>query len=491
MKTKKKTKEKTNQKYWIIAAVVILLVGGAYAAYSFWYLPSRVVESEEATIQSATARKGDITLYAAGAGTLIPSAEVDVSFDISDNVQEELVELLVGVGDKVEVGDVLARLDDSDRQENFVEAQRDLRELTSASAIAEIEITLAKTMIDLEDDINNLVGLISLAVYKAEGYVEKNTTSLTDAQAAYEEDPSDENEALLKSAEQNMKWSESNLQVQWQYYENEYVPEYFEAYYLDGNEKVWFTDEPTDAEIASVRAQISLAEATISELEVLLETLKNNQDLPEDATGSKASAIRQARQDVEDALEDLGATNLTAPIAGTVTIINVNVSEKVGNEVVLVISDLNPPTLDAYFDESDWKNIQEGFPVEVIFDALPDSIYEGQVVHVDPGLVTQSNTTVVYSIVELDISKTGWGELPVGSAAGIDVIGGRAENAILVPVEALREISDGEYAVFVLEDGEPRMKLVEVGLQDMIFAEIISGIKQGDVVTTGQVETTQ
>jgi len=28
-------------------------------------------------------------------------------------------------------------------------------------------------------------------------------------------------------------------------------------------------------------------------------------------------------------------------------------------------------------------------------------------------------------------------------------------------------------------------------LQDLIYAEIISGIKQGDVVTTGQVETAQ
>ncbi len=486
-----KSKEKSTRKYWIIAAAALLLVAGAFAAYRWWYLPSQVVEGEESSIQTATARRGDITLYAAGAGTLIPAAEVDVSFDISDGIQEELVELLVGVGDKVEAGDVLARLDDSDRQENFVEAQRDLRELTSASAKAEIEITLAQTMIDLEDDINNLVGLISLAVYKAEGYVEKYTTSLTEAQATYGVDPSDENEALLKSAEQDMKWAESNLRVQWQYYENEYVPEYFEAYYWDGNEKVWFTDGPTDAEIASVRAQISLAEATISELEVLLEALKNDQDLPEDATGSKASAIRQARQDVEDALEDLEATNLTAPISGTVTIINVDVSEKVGNEVVLVISDLTPPTLEAYFDESDWKNVQNGFPVEVIFDALPDSIYEGQVVHVDPGLVSQQNTTVVYAVVELDTSRTGWDELPVGSAAGVDVIGGKAENAVLVPAEALREISEGEYAVFVMEDGEPRMKLVEVGLQDLIYAEIISGIKQGDVVTTGQVETAQ
>ncbi len=484
-------KERSTKNYWIIGAAVVVVAVCAFAAYQWLYLPTQIEESEETAVQTSTARRGDITLYAAGAGTLVPSAEVNVSFDISSGVQEELVELLVKVGDEVEAGDLLARLDDSDRQENLVDAQRDLRELTSASAIAEIEISLAKTMIDLEDDVDNLVGLISPAVYKAEGYIEKYSASLAEAQFAYEEDPSSENEALVISAEQNVKWAESNLHVQWLYYDDEYVPENFEDFYWDGNEKVWFTEGPTEAEIASVRAQISLANATISELEVLLEALKNDQDLPEDATGSKASAIRQVRQEVEDALEDLEATNLVAPISGTVTQINVDVSEMVGDEVVLVISDLTPPTLDAYFDESDWKNVQEGFPVEVIFDGLPDSIYEGQVVHVDPGLVSQQNTTVVYAVVELDTTRTGWGELPVGSAAGVDVIGGRAENAVLIPVEALREISEGEYAVFVMEDGEPKMRLVEVGLQDLIYAEIISGIKQGDLVTTGQVETTQ
>ncbi len=478
--------------YWIIALAVILLVAGGYAGYRLWYLPAQAVESEDSTLQTATARKGNIILYAAGAGVLIPSAEVDVSFDISDGIQEELVELLVGVGDKVETGDVVARLDDHDRQENLIEAQRELRELTSASAVASIEKELANTKIGLEDDIDNLVGMISPAVYKAEGYVEEYTAALVAAQAAVDEDPSEENEKLLKTAEQNLKWAVSNLQVQWNYYKDHYLPENFEDFYWDENDnKVYFINAPTEAEIASVRAEISLAEATIAELEVLLNALMNDEDLPEEATGFQVSTIRQARQAVEDALEDLEATNLIAPISGTVTKVNSNISEMVGNEVIMIISDLTPPTLDAYFDESDWKNIQEGFPVEVIFDALPDNIYEGQVVHVDPGLVSQNNTTVVYALVELDTSTTGWDHLPIGSTAGVDVIGGKAENAVLVPVEALREISDGEYAVFVVEDGEPRMKLVEVGLQDLIYAEIISGLKQGDVVTTGQVETAQ
>ena len=484
-----KKKGKSNRIYWIIALSVIVLGVGGFSAYRFWYLPSQEVVSEEATVQTATARRGDIILYAAGAGSLIPAAEVDVSFEISDGIQEILVELLVGVGDKVEAGDVLARLDDSDRQDNLLNAQRDLRELTSASAIALIEKELAQTNINLEKTTNDLIGLISPVVNRAEEYLEEYTIALADAKSAADSSPSDEADQRVKEAEQNLDWAISNLQAQQQYYQDVYLPDNFTSYYWDDGIKVEFIDAPTDAEIASVRAEASGDDASIVELEVLLTALKNNEALPEEATGSRAAALRKARQAVDDAQEDLEATSLIAPISGTVTAVYADESEKVGNEVVLVISDLTPPTLDAYFDESDWKNVREGYPVEVVFDVLPNLVYKGQVVHVDPGLITQSNTTVISSLVELDTSTTGWDDLPVGSAAGVDVIGGRAENAILVPVEALREISDGEYAVFIMEDGEPRMRMVEVGLQDLIFAEIISGLKAGDVVTTGQVET--
>jgi multidrug efflux pump subunit AcrA (membrane-fusion protein) len=73
--------------------------------------------------------------------------------------------------------------------------------------------------------------------------------------------------------------------------------------------------------------------------------------------------------------------------------------------------------------------------------------------------------------------------------AAIDVIGGRAEGVLLVPVEALRELGPGEYAVFVVVDGEPQLRSVEVGLMDLTFAEIRSGLTAGEIVTTGVVET--
>ena len=53
----------------------------------------------------------------------------------------------------------------------------------------------------------------------------------------------------------------------------------------------------------------------------------------------------------------------------------------------------------------------------------------------------------------------------------------------------MREISVGEYAVFVMEGDEPQLRFVEVGLIDITYAEIISGLELGDEVTTGIVET--
>jgi len=56
-------------------------------------------------------------------------------------------------------------------------------------------------------------------------------------------------------------------------------------------------------------------------------------------------------------------------------------------------------------------------------------------------------------------------------------------------VEAVRELSPDEYGVFVVEDDEPRLRVVEVGLMDFTSAEIISGLEAGEIVTTGIVET--
>ena len=90
--------------------------------------------------------------------------------------------------------------------------------------------------------------------------------------------------------------------------------------------------------------------------------------------------------------------------------------------------------------------------------------------------------------MELDGLSEGL-NLPIGTSAAVDIIAGRAENAVLVPVDALRETSPGQYAVFVVENGKPRLRVVEIGIQDLFYAEVKSGLEAGEVVSTGLVET--
>jgi macrolide-specific efflux system membrane fusion protein len=72
--------------------------------------------------------------------------------------------------------------------------------------------------------------------------------------------------------------------------------------------------------------------------------------------------------------------------------------------------------------------------------------------------------------------------------ADIEVISAEARDVVLAPVQALRQMGEGgQYAVFVVgADGELVMRPVEVGLQDAVNAEIVSGLEAGEVISLGQ-----
>ena len=162
----------------------------------------------------------------------------------------------------------------------------------------------------------------------------------------------------------------------------------------------------------------------------------------------------------------------------------------VGTSPFISMADLSQPILQVYMDETDLDKVVVGYEADVVFDSLPDNTFTGHVMEVSPSLERVSNVDAVAVKVQLDAASFAKPlSLPVGSNATVDVIGGRAQNAVLIPVEALREIAPNEYAVFVMQNGEPRLRTVTVGLMDYTSAEITSGLQAGDVVTTGVVQT--
>jgi multidrug efflux pump subunit AcrA (membrane-fusion protein) len=143
-------------------------------------------------------------------------------------------------------------------------------------------------------------------------------------------------------------------------------------------------------------------------------------------------------------------------------------------------------------DETDLDKVAVGYDANVTFDALPDKTFTGKVTIVNPSLQDVSNVQTILARVVLDQASVDPGvTLPIGLNASVDVIAGQANNAILIPVEALRQIAPNQYAVFVVENGELKLQTVTVGLQDLTSAQILSGLQAGQVVSTGAVETKQ
>lgn len=472
----------------ILVAIFILAGTGGYAYYTQIYLPSQTT-TETATLQTATVRQGDLVIYASGTGTLVASDEVNLAFKTGG----EVTEINVKVGDKVKAGDVLAKVDDTDAQIAYTQAKRSLAELTSISAIATAQTTIATAMENLQDAISHLQYIISPAVYNAELLVAEKEQAVKDAQAAVDANPSSkEAQVALETAQDELKKANDQLARAQYNYENSYVPATFTVTectgFGPGRKCKDNTYSPTDADILDARAGVASAKAALTEAQYLYDLLTGG-EIPENATGSALTEIENAKLALASAQEALEGTTIIAPISGTVMSIDTRVGDTVGSgTTVITVADLDQPYLEIYLDESDWTNIQVGYEVEITFDILPERTFSGAVTSVDPGLYTSGNTSVVRALVKINNINDSF-NLPLGTSASVDVIGGRAENAVLVPIEALHETNSGEYAVFVVENGKPRLRVIEVGIQDLLYAEVKSGLNPGDVVTTGITET--
>lgn len=529
-----KKKSGPGKRTWAILLFLLLAIIAGGAAYSFFLKPD--VEVVAATqVQTAVARRGELTIFATGAGEIIPAREIGIGFDESGT----LTELLVKVGDKVEENQVLARLKTSNTEESIassiasaelsvLKAQLELDDIydswqmDAAQALLAIE-TAQKALDDLQNTDLQLVKA-QLAIIDAQSYLEtvtKDRQRLDYARCL---------DSTIESYEAKYYMALNRYEQLKETYNNKYAPLDDNdpdrlnalATLLSAEEGVqtavanlnWCKGTATEEEITAADAEVVLAQTELAETQETYHVLLNGPSLAEIAVAEAklADAQRQyekirnapdpdqialaeaqvsnAKTQLELAKEEKVFLDLVAPMKGTVMSISANVGERIGASAILTLADLEQPLLEIYLDETDMDKAIVGYEAEVVFDALPDETFTGHIIQVNPSLTRSGNLTMIQALVQLDPDSFAKPQtLPVGLNASVDVIGGRAENAVLVPVEALRDLGDGDYAVFVMVDGTPKLRSVTVGLIDYTYAEITSGLEVGEVVTTGVVET--
>ena len=455
---------------WVSLGILIAVLGGG----AYFFIQARQVTaaaSTASTLQTATARTGNLVLEASGSGTLVASSEANISFEIDG----KLAALDVKLGDTVEKGQLLARLDDTSLQYKLEEAQLALLELTSPEAIANARLavtTAQANVINAQAGVNNEQYWQNAALVQNEyaAFVIAKT-NLDRAQSAYDGAKVGD---YINNANEAQAYQ--SLYAAKQAYD---TAEYYYSLY---------SQKPTQRQLDAAQATLDLNQAKLVNAQNYLMVLTGG-TVPNDATGSDMAALRQAQLAVKTAQTNLDSSTIYAPMAGTVMSLNVTVGETVsGNTTLMTIDDLNQATIQFYLDASDWTNAKVGYTASVSFDALSGQTFNGKVTQIMPGLVSVQGSSMIEGTALLDKSVSEIG-LPVGVEAAINVISGQADNAVLVPVEALHKLVDNSYTVFVMAGGKPTLTVVEVGLQDDTYAEIKSGVKAGDVVTTGVVET--
>ena len=465
-------------KYWIYIAAICIVLGG----FGIYRMVKSDPEADNSTSQTtSTIRTGDIQISAFGSGTLISASEVEFGFENGGIVEEILVE----TGNQVTEGQLLARLEDEDLQEALIKVEQDLRELTSDVAIAAAALEIAEAQKAVLSAESKLSFFISPYVFKSEIRLREAELELKKALQSAALNPFEEDNKKVTDAQVAVDNATLGLALNWETYYDEYVPDFFNFRWRDIY-GFWhdYYDPPSEIEVAVAWADLASAEARVEEAEIYLVVLTEG-IIPENATGTQLTALENAGEAVSDALETLETSRLTAPISGVVINLEMQVLDKVNTTSIITIAQLEPPTVEALFDEGVWRLVKEGNPVEVIFDSLPEKTYSGRIVFVDPTLQTRQNTTSIRTLVELDTSSTGWADLPLLSAASVEVIAGEVQNAVLLPVEGLQDVTGSLGTVLILENDEVIEKEIELGLRDVLFVEVSDGLSVGDVVLIG------
>jgi len=532
------------RKWWFWTGVVVLLLAaGGYLAYSSGWagkiIPALAKDDgdgSQTTLQTATASIGNLSITADGTGVLLASEKVELAFEASG----DLLELRVEVGDQVEAGDPLARIDDTAARQAVVEAQLGVfdaeKALKDAADTAKLEMAVAQAKLGVTQAENNLAtakaDLEELLNWTADEIeVETAQGNLTDAETSYKNTVAKanmvdaqaiSNRISLEDAIQNLDNAQANY-VKAMDAARDFEPNIantrenatrslqraqdnmtiaqanYDAAALDSNgndvANAWIKvltarQALEDVQTPPDEEELDAAQLKVQELEVALQQAQLNlvdaQETLDDANTTQAElSLQQAQLKLASAQEALDGVTLVAPIAGTVVEVNAVVGEQVSGPVV-VLANLSEPVVQFWVDESDMGSVAEGDRINVVFDALPDLTYTGAVTRIDPELVTVGNTSAVQLWASIDTSAhpvTLLGDMN----AEVEVVSGEALNAVLVPVQALRQLGEDQYAVFVVqESGELEMRMVEVGLKDYVNAEIRSGLRPGEVVSTGE-----
>ncbi|MEO5570878.1 MAG: efflux RND transporter periplasmic adaptor subunit [Bacteroidia bacterium] len=270
------------------------------------------------------------------------------------------------------------------------------------------------------------------------------------------------------------------------------------------------------------------------------EVAKAEVDAARQSVRAAEFGVNSADATVKEARENLNKTSIFAPVDGTVSKLSVEKGERVvgtsqmaGTEIMR-IANLNEMEVSVDVSENDIVRVHYGDTVLIDVDAYMDRKFKGVVTEIanSADISGQSTDQVVNFSVKIRILRESYQDLipadkPAyspfrpGMSATVDIQTKRVVNVIAVPIQAVTTRDTAEKAsakrvkrpgdndendngktssekttkadenkkanecVFLVRDGKAKMMPVKSGIQDNMFIEIATGLKEGDQIITG------
>jgi HlyD family secretion protein len=211
---------------------------------------------------------------------------------------------------------------------------------------------------------------------------------------------------------------------------------------------------------------------------------------------SSEEALRRANAVLSEAREQMGKTDIRAPISGKIVSLPIKVGEtaipstsSLAGAQLMKIADTTAIQAELKVDEADIAKISIGQKTDVFAAAYPETALPGTVekIALAPSIEGQGRAYKVTVSMKVKPELL----LRSGMSARANIFLSDGSKKLAVPVEAVNTESDEKDAtkvtqfVWLEKDGKAKKVVVTVGDSDDSWQAISKGVKEGDKVIVG------
>lgn len=190
------------------------------------------------------------------------------------------------------------------------------------------------------------------------------------------------------------------------------------------------------------------------------------------------AAQAQGPEEVKHWEELYRPTAIMAPIDGMIIQRNVEAGQTIAkSDAILVMSDRL--TVQGQVDETDIAQVKVGQTAQMTLDAYQDHKIAAKVDRIAFDAKTVNNVTTYIVDVLPNVTPA---FMRSGMTANVVFHVTSKDGVVLVPTKALKIVNGSNSVLLKGEDGKPVQREVELGVSDGRMSEVISGLKEGDIV---------